>query len=80
MMFNENTSQLLIDFHVAKLAETLAERNGKPKTACVREIMASKTYELLADRESFLCLESPAYVLDMYDAERSGDWDRWLEV
>jgi hypothetical protein len=36
--------------------------------------------ELLAEPDSYLCLESPAYILDMLDAERSGDWDRWLEV
>ena len=78
--FNDNTCQALIDLHVVKLTETLAEREGKATTDCVRELMESKTYELLADPESFLCLESPAYILDMLDAERSGDWDRWLEV
>ncbi|MDR0382055.1 MAG: hypothetical protein LBH86_08710 [Oscillospiraceae bacterium] len=78
--FNEKTGQALIDLHVVKLVETLAEREGKSKTDCVREFMATKTYELLADPESYLCLESPAYILDMLDAERSGDWDRWLEV
>ena len=78
--FNENTSQALIDLHVVRLIEALALREGKSKTDCVREFMASKTYELLADPESYLCLESPAYILDMLDAERSGDWDRWLEV
>jgi hypothetical protein len=78
--FNENTSQALIDLHIVILIETLAEREGKSKTYCVREFMSSKTYELLADPESYLCLESPAYILDMLDAERSGDWDRWLEV
>jgi hypothetical protein len=78
--FNENTSQALIDLHIVKLTETLAEREGKSKTDCVRKFMASKTYELLADPESYLCLESPAYILDMLEAERSGDWDRWLEV
>jgi hypothetical protein len=78
--FNENTSQALIDLHIVKLTETLAEREGKSKTDCVREFMASKTYELLVDPESYLCLESPAYILDMLDAERAGNWDRWLEV
>lgn len=78
--FNENTCQALIDLQVVNLTETLAGREGKSKTDCLREFMASKTYELLAEPESYLCLESPAYVLDMLDAERSGDWDRWLEV
>lgn len=78
--FNESTCQALIDLHTVRLVETLAEREGKPKTDCVRELMASKTYELLADPQSYLCLESPAYILDMLDAERSGNWERWLEV
>jgi hypothetical protein len=78
--FNESTSQALIDLQVVKLVETLAGLEGKSKTDCVREFMTSKTYELLADPESYLCLESPAYILDMLDAERTGDWDRWLEV
>ena len=78
--FNDSTCQALIDLHVVKLIETLAERERISKTDCIREFMASKTYELLADPESFLCLESPAYILDMLDAEHSGNWDRWLEV
>jgi hypothetical protein len=78
--FNENTCQALIDLHVVKLTETLAGREERSKTECVREFMESKTYELLTDPESYLCLESPAYIMDMLDAERSGDWDRWLEV
>ena len=32
------------------------------------------------DKESFLYLESPEYVLDMLKAEDEGNWDEWLEV
>jgi hypothetical protein len=78
--FDEKTSRALIDLHTVKLTEVLAKRGGKSKTECIRELMATKTYALLIDPESYLCLESPAYIMDMLDAEHKGDWDRWLEI
>ncbi|MDR1532003.1 MAG: hypothetical protein LBS62_07440 [Clostridiales bacterium] len=77
--FNENTSKLLIDLQAATLVDALAKAETKNATDCLREFMTTKTFELLADPESYLCLESPAYVMDMLDAERAGDWERWLE-
>jgi hypothetical protein len=78
--FSESTREALVVLHIVRLAETLSVLDGKQKLDCVRMILASKTYKLLADSESYLCLESPAYILEMLQAERSGDWDRWLEV
>jgi hypothetical protein len=80
VIFDKKTSQVLIDLHTVKLTEILVRREGKSKTECLREFMATKTYELLTDPESYLCLESPAYVMDMLEAERAGNWERWLEV
>jgi hypothetical protein len=42
--------------------------------------MATKTYDLLIESGSYLYLESAEYVLDMLDAELSGDWERWMEI
>jgi hypothetical protein len=42
--------------------------------------MATKTYNVLMKPNSQLYRESPAYVVEMVEAEQSGDWARWLEV
>jgi hypothetical protein len=62
------------------VVDALAKKSGTAVTETLRELMKSKTYVLLLNPESYLYLESPTYVLDMIDAELSGDWDRWLEV
>ena len=78
--WNEKTSRGLIDLHITKLVDAISVSEGKSTTDCLREFMATKTYDLLCDPESYLCLESPAYIMDMLEAERSGNWDEWLEV
>ncbi|MDR1060086.1 MAG: hypothetical protein LBL83_02480 [Clostridiales bacterium] len=78
--YNENTRKLLIDLHTVTLVDALSKAEGKPATECLRAFMATRTFDLLQDADSYLCLESPAYVMDMLEAERAGDWDRWLEV
>ena len=78
--FNENTNQALINLHIVRLIEKISEKEDKSTTEIIREFMASKTYDLLVDRESYLYLESPAYILDMLNAEKEGDWNRWLEI
>jgi hypothetical protein len=78
--FNEKTSRGLIDLHITKLVDTLAVNKGKSATDCLREFMTTKTYDLLCNPESYLCLESPAYIMDMLEAELSGNWGEWLEA
>jgi hypothetical protein len=78
--FNENTSKALIDLHITKLVESLSVTEDKGATNCLREFMATKTYDLLCNPNSYLCLESPVYIMDMLEAERQGNWDKWLEV
>ncbi|MDR1204621.1 MAG: hypothetical protein LBL26_03950 [Peptococcaceae bacterium] len=80
MTVNEQSIDFFTDLVVTNVIDAIAERTGKTATETFRELMKSKTYELLIDPESYLFLESPAYVLDMVDAEERGDWDRWLEV
>jgi hypothetical protein len=80
MQITEQTVRFCIDTLSAETAVKYAERQGVSATEALRAIMATKTYELLMDEQSFLYLESVEYVLDMLDAEASGDWDRWQEV
>jgi hypothetical protein len=77
---NENSIAFITDLVVTNIVDTLAKQSGKSTTETLRELMKTKTYTLLLNSESYLYLESPTYVLDMIDAERSGDWKRWLEV
>jgi hypothetical protein len=76
----DRRAEFMIDLMTAKIAELLTIANKKTITDSMREFMATKTYSLLLRPQSFLYLESPEYVLDMLDAERTGDIERWLEV
>jgi len=80
MTMNEQSISFIIDLLTTNVVDELAKKNGSSVTETLRELMRSKTYALLINPESFLFLESPAYVMDMVDAEQRGDWDRWLEV
>ena len=80
MTIHENPTVFITDLLVTNVVDALAKKTGKTVTATLREVMESKTYALLLNPESYLYLESPTYVLDMIDAEQSGDWNRWLEV
>jgi hypothetical protein len=80
MKITEQTVQFCIDTLAAETAVKYVERQGVSVTEALRAIMATKTYGLLMDEQSFLYLESAEYVLDMLDAEAAGDWDRWQEA
>jgi high-affinity K+ transport system ATPase subunit B len=77
---DENQIAFIVKVLTANVAEELAALSGKPTTDALREFMSTKTYNVLMKPNSLLYRESPAYVVDMVKAERSGDWSRWLEV
>ena len=68
------------DILATRLVQMVASRDKIDLTAALRKIMATLTYDLLLDPESYLYLESVEYILDMLDAEQRGDWDRWMDV
>jgi hypothetical protein len=80
MKIDENQIAFIAKALTANVAEELAEISGKPATDALRDFMATKTYNVLMKPNSLLYRESPAYVVDMVEAEQSGDWARWLEV
>jgi hypothetical protein len=80
MNITKETIQFCIDTLAAEIAEKYGEKQGISTIEALRSIMVTKTYDLLMDEKSFLYLESVEYVLDMFDAEAAGDWNRWLEV
>jgi hypothetical protein len=80
MTVNEKTTQFTIDILAAKVAEQLSCGSDKSQTETLRDFMATKTYQLLLNPKSFLFLESPAYIIEMVNAEQAKDWDTWLEV
>ncbi|MDR1663687.1 MAG: hypothetical protein LBR83_02025 [Clostridiales bacterium] len=80
MNIAEQKAEFMINLLTAKIAEVLAVQNGKTVTDSLRDFLATKTSSLLFRPQSYLYLESPEYILDMLDAEYTGDIDRWLEV
>ena len=77
---NDNVVEVCIDSIAAQVTDAYAEKQGISVTDAMRLFMATKTYALLANPKSYLCLEAAPYVEDMLNAELSGDWESWMEV
>jgi hypothetical protein len=80
MKEDEKSIALCQDVLATRLAQMIAERDGITQTEAIRKLLPTKTFDLLLDPGSYLHLESAEYILDMYDAEQRGDWERWMEV
>jgi high-affinity K+ transport system ATPase subunit B len=80
MNIEDNQVNFIKKVLTANVAEELAEISGKTATTALRDFMATKTFNVLMKPDTVLYRESPAYVVDMVEAEQSGDWERWLEV
>lgn len=77
---NDNVVGVCIESIVAQVADAYAEKQNMPVTDAIRLFMTTKTYELLASPKSYLYLEPAHYVENMFSAELSSDWDKWMEV
>jgi hypothetical protein len=80
MKITGETILFCMDTLAAEVTERYAQKENMTATEALRSFMATKTYDLLMDADSFLYLESTEYVLDMLDAEFSGCWDRWITI
>jgi hypothetical protein len=80
MTITEYTVPFCIDALTARVSEEYAKSNNISNTDALRFFIATTTYDLLIDPDSYLYLESMEYVLDMLDAELTGDWERWMEI
>ena len=68
------------DILATRVAQTIAKQENITPTVALRKLMATETYGLLIDPESYLHFESAEYISHMYDAEQCGNWERWLEM
>ena len=68
------------DILATRVAQMIAKQENITPTEAIRKLMATETYGLLLDPESYLHFESAEYILYMYDAEQREDWERWLEL
>jgi hypothetical protein len=80
MTVTEKTKDVLINIHTGEVAALYAKERNVPVAAAMRYFMATKTYALLLDKDSFLYMESAAYIYDMLKDEIKGDWKRWMEI
>jgi len=79
MKVSDNRAGLCIDALTADVADMFANEKDITVTEALRQLMTTKTYELLFDENSLLYLESAGYVFDMLKDELIGNWDRWKE-
>ena len=77
---NNNIINICIESLTAQVADSYAETHNMSVTDALRLFMATKTFELLLNNNSYLYLEPAPYIEDMLSAELSGDWETWLEV
>ena len=77
---NDSVVEVYIESIAAQVADAYAEKQKNLVTDAMRLFIATKTYTLLANPESYLYLEAAPYVEDMLEAELSGDWESWMEV
>jgi predicted metal-dependent phosphotriesterase family hydrolase len=73
-------TEFIADMTAAEVGRRYAKCKKLSTTEGIRLFMATKTYSLLVNPESYLALESVEYVLDMLKAELSGDLKRWLKI
>ncbi|MDR0999491.1 MAG: hypothetical protein LBL96_01600 [Clostridiales bacterium] len=76
----ENTPHLCADLVLTRIAERYATEHGLTNTEALRQIMATKTYELLQNPASLLCYESAESIYALLQDEERGDWDEWLKI
>jgi hypothetical protein len=77
---NNNVIEICMESITAQVADIYAEEKKIPVIEAMRIFITTKTYELLANPNSFLYLESAVYVEDMLKAELAGNWESWMEV
>ena len=80
MSISAEKVQFCINLVATGAVQRFAQRENIATTMALHEFMKTMTYDLLLENEAYLYLESPEYVLDMWDAERRGDWKRWKEI
>jgi len=77
---NDSVVEVCIESITAQVVDAYADIQKIPVIDAMRLFMATKTYELLINPNSYLYLESAPYVEDMLYAELSNDWESWMEV
>jgi hypothetical protein len=80
MKAESKSIELCQDILATRVAQMIATNENITPTEALRKLMATETYGLLIDPESYLHFESAEYILYMYDAEQHSDWNRWLEA
>jgi hypothetical protein len=76
----EKQMKMCADVVTANIAARISSENNIPLTDALREFMLTKTYKLLQDIRSYLCVESKEYVWDMLECEKRGDYAGWMRI
>jgi len=70
----------VVDIMATKLAEIIAAKKNIDKNDAIKELMKTKTYNLLLNQKSRLYAESVEYIFEMIEAEWNNDYEKFLEV
>ena len=80
MKAKSKSVELFQDILATRVAKMIVTQENIQPTQAIRKLMATETYGLLLDPESYLHFESAEYIFCMYDAEQQGNWERWLKM
>lgn len=69
MKETDNNFEFLVEYITAKVVEHLVDGQDKDLEEALLAFHNSETFEKLCQKETGLYIESPAYVLEMYDHE-----------
>jgi hypothetical protein len=80
MALTKAMASLCKELVTTQVVDGYARNHNMKTTDVLRYFMGTKTYLLLQNTASYLCLENAPYILDMLEAEESGDWARWALI
>jgi hypothetical protein len=74
------TTDIAIESVIAQVAARLMNSRNISATEAMQIFMATKTFELVLNPESYLHLESAPHIEAMFDMEMRGDWESWMRA
>jgi hypothetical protein len=80
MKITDEYLDFVTDVMATQIVEKIAANKNSSQDEALKFLLSTKTYQLFLDKDSKLYAESVEYILDLIDAEETGDIARILEV
>lgn len=71
MIDNDNTFDFLVEYLTSKVVEKSVKEHNLPVAEAMNEFLNSETFEKLCNPHTYMYIEGPAYIYDVYAYERT---------